>query len=134
MAKCEGFKNFKERGEWVEAQFIAQALRMGFKVLKPWGDSFGRAPSCHAASDAINQIYRSQRSSRERIEDGIERSNERNRAALRRPKPASNERPVSPATSSHARGAALGNKSSSHVAVAAACELSGATASPIACV
>jgi PD-(D/E)XK endonuclease len=39
MAKCEGFKNFKERGEWVEAQFIAQALRKGFRVLKPWGDS-----------------------------------------------------------------------------------------------
>jgi PD-(D/E)XK endonuclease len=39
MAKCEGFKNFKERGEWVAAQFVAQALRMGFKVLKPWGDS-----------------------------------------------------------------------------------------------
>ncbi len=39
MAKCEGFRNFKERGEWVEAQFIAQALRKGFKVLKPWGDS-----------------------------------------------------------------------------------------------
>lgn len=39
MAKCVGFKNFKERGEWVEAQFIAQALRKGFKVLKPWGDS-----------------------------------------------------------------------------------------------
>jgi len=33
------FKTFKERGEWVEAQFIAQALRHGFKVLKPWGDS-----------------------------------------------------------------------------------------------
>jgi hypothetical protein len=39
MAKCEGFKNFKQRGEWVEAQFVAQALRRGFKVLKPWGDS-----------------------------------------------------------------------------------------------
>ncbi|MGB8581024.1 MAG: group I intron-associated PD-(D/E)XK endonuclease [Candidatus Sulfotelmatobacter sp.] len=39
MAKCKDFTNFKERGEWVEAQFIAQALRMGFKVLKPWGDS-----------------------------------------------------------------------------------------------
>jgi PD-(D/E)XK endonuclease len=39
MAKCKDFPNFKERGEWVEAQFIAQALRMGFKVLKPWGDS-----------------------------------------------------------------------------------------------
>jgi hypothetical protein len=39
MAKCEGFKNFKQRGEWVEVQFIAQALRQNFKVLKPWGDS-----------------------------------------------------------------------------------------------
>jgi len=39
MAKCDGFKNFKKRGEWVEAQFIAQALRKGFRVLKPWGDS-----------------------------------------------------------------------------------------------
>jgi hypothetical protein len=33
------FKNFKERGEWVEARFIADALRHGYKVLKPWGDS-----------------------------------------------------------------------------------------------
>jgi hypothetical protein len=56
--------------------------------------------------------YCSQRSSGERIENGTDRSNARNRAALRRPKPASNERPVSLATSSHARGAALGNKSS----------------------
>ena len=39
MAKCKGFKNFKQRGEWVEAQFIAQALHKGFRVLKPWGDS-----------------------------------------------------------------------------------------------
>jgi hypothetical protein len=60
--------------------------------------------------------YCSQRSSRERIENGTERSNARNRLALRRPKPASNERPVSLATSSHARGAALGNKSSTQAA------------------
>ncbi len=33
------FRNFKERGEWVEAQFIAEALGRGFTVLKPWGDS-----------------------------------------------------------------------------------------------
>jgi hypothetical protein len=33
------FRNFKERGEWVEAQFIAEALARGFTVLKPWGDS-----------------------------------------------------------------------------------------------
>src|SRR3954466_14978783 len=77
--------------------------------------------------------YCSQRCKRERIENGIERNNARKRAALRRPKPASNERPVSPATLSHARGAALGNKSSSQAAVAAACELSCTTSSPIAC-
>jgi hypothetical protein len=33
------FRTFKERGEWVEAQFIAEALRRGYTVLKPWGDS-----------------------------------------------------------------------------------------------
>lgn len=39
MAKCIGFKNFKKRGEWVELQFMAQALRKGYNVFKPWGDS-----------------------------------------------------------------------------------------------
>ncbi len=39
MAKFGVFKNYKERGEWVEAKFIAEALRWGYKVLKPWGDS-----------------------------------------------------------------------------------------------
>ena len=39
MAKCAGFKNFKVRGEWVELQFMAQAVRRRFKVSKPWGDS-----------------------------------------------------------------------------------------------
>ena len=33
------FRTFKERGEWVEAQFIAEALGRGYTVLKPWGDS-----------------------------------------------------------------------------------------------
>jgi PD-(D/E)XK nuclease superfamily protein len=33
------FRNYKERGEWVEAQFIAEALGRGYTVLKPWGDS-----------------------------------------------------------------------------------------------
>jgi hypothetical protein len=33
------FRTFKERGEWVEAQFIAAALGRGYTVLKPWGDS-----------------------------------------------------------------------------------------------
>lgn len=39
MAKFWGFKTYKERGEWVEAKFIAEALRRGYRVLKPWGDS-----------------------------------------------------------------------------------------------
>ena len=39
MAKCNRFRNFKERGEWVEALFIAELLRRGYTVLKPWGDS-----------------------------------------------------------------------------------------------
>ena len=39
MAKFKVFKTYKERGEWVEAKFIAEALHRGYKVLKPWGDS-----------------------------------------------------------------------------------------------
>jgi hypothetical protein len=39
MAKCKGFKNFKVRGEWVELQFMVQAIRHRLKVTKPWGDS-----------------------------------------------------------------------------------------------
>jgi len=39
MAKCKGFRNFKERGEWVELIFMARAVRYHFNVSKPWGDS-----------------------------------------------------------------------------------------------
>jgi hypothetical protein len=39
MSKCRGFKTFKERGEWVELIFMARAVRIGFRVSKPWGDS-----------------------------------------------------------------------------------------------
>ncbi len=39
MDEFKFFKTFKERGEWVEALFIAEALRRGYTVLKPWGDS-----------------------------------------------------------------------------------------------
>ncbi len=35
----EKFKNFKERGEWVELLFMAAAAQHGYHVLKPWGDS-----------------------------------------------------------------------------------------------
>jgi hypothetical protein len=32
-------KNFKQRGEWVELQFMAAAASHGYHILKPWGDS-----------------------------------------------------------------------------------------------
>jgi hypothetical protein len=32
------FTSHKERGEWVELQFMAQAARRRFAVSKPWGD------------------------------------------------------------------------------------------------
>ncbi len=35
----ERFSNFKERGEWVELQFMAQAAQRRFAVSKPWGDT-----------------------------------------------------------------------------------------------
>ena len=39
MDEFKVFETFKERGEWVEALFMAASLRHGYKVLKPWGDS-----------------------------------------------------------------------------------------------
>ncbi len=33
------FSSYKERGEWVELQFMAQAARRRFAVSKPWGDT-----------------------------------------------------------------------------------------------
>jgi hypothetical protein len=35
----EQFKTFKQRGEWVELQFMAAAALRGYRVLKPWGDN-----------------------------------------------------------------------------------------------
>jgi len=35
----ERFTSFKQRGEWVELQFMAQAARRRFNVSKPWGDT-----------------------------------------------------------------------------------------------
>lgn len=32
------FHTFKQRGEWVELEFMAQAALHGFSVSKPWGD------------------------------------------------------------------------------------------------
>src|SRR5580704_4716728 len=37
--KCLKFRNFKQRGEWVELEFMAQAASHGLSVLKPHGDS-----------------------------------------------------------------------------------------------
>jgi len=33
------FRTFKQRGEWVELKFMAEAAARGYPVLKPWGDS-----------------------------------------------------------------------------------------------
>jgi hypothetical protein len=39
MDHWENFKNFKQRGEWVELRFMATAAERGFYILKPWGDT-----------------------------------------------------------------------------------------------
>jgi hypothetical protein len=39
MKNWERFKNYKERGEWVELQFMAKAALRRFAVSKPWGDT-----------------------------------------------------------------------------------------------
>ena len=39
MKYWERFINFKERGEWVELQFMARAAQHRFTVIKPWGDT-----------------------------------------------------------------------------------------------
>jgi hypothetical protein len=39
MKHWEQFKSFKQRGEWVELQFMAQAALRHFAVSKPWGDT-----------------------------------------------------------------------------------------------
>jgi hypothetical protein len=39
MERWQKFRTFKQRGEWVELEFLAQASLRGYHVLKPWGDS-----------------------------------------------------------------------------------------------
>lgn len=39
MKHWERFHTFKQRGEWVELEFMAKAALHGFNVSKPWGDS-----------------------------------------------------------------------------------------------
>jgi PD-(D/E)XK endonuclease len=39
MDEFKFFKTFKERGEWIEMRFMVEAMRHGYKVLMPWGDS-----------------------------------------------------------------------------------------------
>lgn len=38
MKYWERFRTFKQRGEWVELQFMAAAAQHRFAVSKPWGD------------------------------------------------------------------------------------------------
>jgi hypothetical protein len=39
MKRWGKFSTLKERGEWVELQFMAQAASRGHHISKPWGDS-----------------------------------------------------------------------------------------------
>ena len=39
MKNWEKFGSYKQRGEWVELQFMAQAAQRRFAVCKPWGDT-----------------------------------------------------------------------------------------------
>ena len=39
MKRWGKFKTLKERVEWVELDFMAEAALHGYHVLKPWGDS-----------------------------------------------------------------------------------------------
>jgi len=39
MKYWERFKTYKQRGEWVELQFMAQAAKRRFAVCKPWGET-----------------------------------------------------------------------------------------------
>ena len=39
MKYWEKFRSLKERGEWVELQFMAEAARRRFAVCRRWGDS-----------------------------------------------------------------------------------------------
>jgi hypothetical protein len=39
MEHWERFTSFKQRGEWVELQFMAQAAKRRLAVSKPWGDT-----------------------------------------------------------------------------------------------
>jgi PD-(D/E)XK endonuclease len=39
MEHWKKFKSFKQRGEWAELRFMAEAAERGFCVLKPWGDN-----------------------------------------------------------------------------------------------
>ena len=39
MKYWEKFTSFKERGEWVELQFMAAAAKRRFAVSKPWGET-----------------------------------------------------------------------------------------------
>ncbi len=38
MKDWERFKSYKQRGEWVELEFMAEAAKRRFSVCKPWGE------------------------------------------------------------------------------------------------
>jgi hypothetical protein len=53
MKDWEKFRTFKERGEWVELQFMAEAASHGYHVLKPCGDSLEYDVAVEHSGDMI---------------------------------------------------------------------------------
>ena len=76
MDEFKFFKTFKERGEWIELRFMAEAMRHGYKVLMPWGDS----QPFDVAINLGNRIVRVQvKSTTQRVGTGYRCDFERNR-------------------------------------------------------
>lgn len=53
MIDWEKFRTFKERGEWVELKFMADAASHGYHVLKPCGDSLEYDVAVEHSGDLI---------------------------------------------------------------------------------
>jgi hypothetical protein len=53
VRKHKVFRNFKERGEWVELRFMTAAMEHGFKVSRPWGDSHAYDVGVEHGSDIL---------------------------------------------------------------------------------
>jgi len=53
MNDCKTFRTYKQRGEWVELLFMAEAAEHGYHVLKPCGDSLEYDVAVEHSGDLI---------------------------------------------------------------------------------